>query len=88
MTTKPVYFALPSSPRAASPSCRDMKANAEVWQIAADLMVRYGPAAEQEAIRLANLMLERGDRERQVEWLRVWTVIVLLSSGAMKEAAE
>jgi len=59
-----------------------------LWQIAADLMVRYGPAAEQEAIRLANLMLERGDRERQVEWLRVWTVIVLLSSGAMKEAAE
>jgi len=59
-----------------------------LWQIAADLMVRYGPAAEQEAIRLANLMLERGDREKQVEWLRVWTVIVLLSSGAMKEAAE
>jgi hypothetical protein len=28
------------------------------------------------------------DRERQVEWLRVWAVIVLRLSEAMKEAAE
>jgi hypothetical protein len=33
-------------------------------------------------------MLEHSDRERQVEWLRVWTLTVLLSNEAMKEAAE
>jgi hypothetical protein len=64
------------------------KGDLGLWQIAADLMAQHGPAAEQEAVRLANLMLERGDRERQVEWLRVWTVIVLLSSEAIQEAAE
>ena len=63
-----------------------VKADIELWQLAADFIAQRGPAAEQEAISLANLMLERGDRERQVEWLRVRTAIVLLS--ATKEAAE
>ena len=64
------------------------KSDLGLWQIAADLIAQDGPAAEQEAIRLANLMLEYSDRERQVEWLRVWAVIVLLSSESLKEAAE
>ena len=63
-----------------------MKADLELWQVAADLITQHGPAAELEAIRLANLMLEHGDRERQVEWLGVRTAIVLLS--ATKEAAD
>jgi hypothetical protein len=63
-----------------------VRADIELWQVAADLIEQHGPAAEQEAISRANLMLERGDRERQVEWLRVRTAIILLS--ATKEAAD
>jgi hypothetical protein len=63
-----------------------VRADIELWQVAADLIAQHGPAAEREAISLANLMLERGDRERQVEWLRVGTAIVLLS--ATKEAED
>jgi len=55
-----------------------MKSDAGIWQIAADMITRHGAVAEQTAVKLANLMLDRGDHERQVEWLRVWTAIVLL----------
>jgi hypothetical protein len=65
-----------------------MKADVGVWQIAVDLIAQHGAAAKREAVRLANLMLDHGDREKQVEWLRVWTVIVLLSSEAMEKPAE
>ena len=55
-----------------------MKSDAGIWSIAADMIAQHGVTAERETIKLANLMLDHGDRERQVEWLRVWTAIVLL----------
>ncbi|MFZ3236353.1 MAG: hypothetical protein WA417_20130 [Stellaceae bacterium] len=42
------------------------------------MIVRHGADAEREAIKLANLMPDHDARERQVEWLRVWTATVLL----------
>lgn len=54
-----------------------MKSDAGIWPIAADMIARHGGGAERETIKLANLMLAHDDRERQVEWLRVWTAIVL-----------
>jgi hypothetical protein len=55
-----------------------MKTEAAIWQVAADMIRQDGDIAELVAVNLANLMLDQGDRERQVEWLRVWTAIVLL----------
>jgi hypothetical protein len=55
-----------------------MKSDARIWEIAADLIVQEGAAAEGQAAKLANLMLDHGDPERQIEWLRVRTAIVLL----------
>ena len=55
-----------------------MKSDAGIWRVAADMIAQHGPVAENEAVRLANLMLDAGDRERQIEWLRVWTAIVLI----------
>ena len=72
----------------ASSSWRAVTADIELWQIAADLMAKYGGGAEREAVRLANEMLAQGDRERQVEWLRVRTLIVVLASKRIKDAAE
>jgi hypothetical protein len=46
--------------------------------VAADMIAEHGPEAEAEAVRQANLMLDNGDRERQIEWLWVWTAIVLI----------
>lgn len=53
-----------------------MKSDAEIWRIAADMIARHGAEAEREAIKLANLMLDHDDHDRQAEWLRVWTAIV------------
>ncbi len=60
-----------------------MKADAAIWQVAADMITQDGAVAELVAVKLANLMLDHGDRERQVEWLRVWTAIVLLRQSAV-----
>lgn len=68
-----------------------MKSDAGIWQIAADMITRYGPGAEREALKLANLMLDHGDPARQVEWLRVWTAIVLIRAQpapTVQEAAD
>lgn len=48
-----------------------MKSDAGLWRIAAEMIARCGAEAEREAVKLANLMLDHGDRDRQVEWLRV-----------------
>ena len=55
-----------------------MKFDPGVWSIAADMIEQDGPGAEQKAVAVANLMLEHDDHERHVEWLRVWTAIVLI----------
>ena len=55
-----------------------MKSDAGIWHVAADMVAQHGFVAEKEAVRLANLMFDAGDRERQIEWLRVWTAIVLI----------
>ena len=60
-----------------------MKTEAAIWQVAADMIRQDGDIAELVAVNLANLMLDQGDRERQVEWLRVWTAIVLLRQSAV-----
>jgi hypothetical protein len=55
-----------------------MKSDEGIWQIAADMITQHGAVAEQVAVKLANSMLDHDDRQRQVEWLRVWTAIALL----------
>jgi len=60
-----------------------LKSDAEIWQVAADMITQDGAVAELAAVELANLMLDRGDHERQVEWLRVWTAIVLLRQSSV-----
>jgi hypothetical protein len=60
-----------------------MKSDVGIWQVAADMITQDGSAAELVAVKLANLMLDYGDRERQVEWLRIWTAIVLLRQSTV-----
>jgi hypothetical protein len=44
-----------------------MKADAGIWEVAAEMIAKHGPRAEGEAANLADRMLERGDRKRQIE---------------------
>ena len=62
-----------------------MRSEAGIWYIAADMIAHHGSVAEDEAVRQANLMLENDDREGQIEWLRIWTAIVLIR-GQPKQA--
>ena len=55
-----------------------MSLDTPIWRTAAEMITEHGTEAEREAVKLANLMLDRGDRIAQIEWLRIWTAIVLL----------
>jgi hypothetical protein len=55
-----------------------MKPDARIWEIAAYMISRHGLGAEREAVSLANRMLDHGDRQRQIEWLRVLMAIGLI----------
>jgi hypothetical protein len=44
---------------------RGITSDAGIWQIAAYMIAQDGAVAEREIIKLANLMLIHGDRERQ-----------------------
>jgi hypothetical protein len=52
----------------------------EIWEAAKLLISQHGDAAEIEAARQADLMLDRGDREEQVVWLRIRRAIVQLQA--------
>jgi len=64
-----------------------MKSDLGIWQIAGDVIARHGAAADREVVRLANLMLNHGDLVGQVEWLRIWAAIVLLSAEPTRAAS-
>jgi hypothetical protein len=55
-----------------------MKSDSLISHIAEQMIAEHGLDAEQAAIELANLMLDLGERQRQVEWLRVRIAIVML----------
>jgi hypothetical protein len=57
-----------------------MISDLDIWLTASEFIRKHDAEAEQEAVKLANSMLDRGDRAAQVEWLRVWMAIVLLKA--------
>jgi hypothetical protein len=60
-----------------------MIADIDIWRVwrAANLLIRQrGADAETEAARLADLMLDRGDREGQLVWMRIGRAIVELQA--------
>jgi hypothetical protein len=58
-----------------------MKSHAVIWHIAAQII--EGNEAEGAAIECSNLMLDHGERDRQAEWLRVRTAIVILRDNSL-----
>ena len=54
--------------------------NIEIWRAANLLIKQHGSLAELEACRLADLMLDRGDRDGQLVWLRIRRVIAALEA--------
>jgi len=62
-----------------------MKSDAVILQIAAEMIEEHGSEAVRAAIEFANLMLDLGERDRQVEWLRVRTAIVLLRDNRLRQ---
>jgi len=53
-----------------------MVAELENWRAAVLVINRYGAAAETEADKRAEMLLDRGDREGVVLWLRIKRAIV------------
>ena len=47
----------------------------DIWRAANLLIRQHGPDVEVEAARKADLMLERGDRDGQLVWVRVRSAI-------------
>ena len=43
----------------------------DIWRAANLLIRQHGDGAELEATRLADVMLDRGDRDGQVVWMRI-----------------
>jgi hypothetical protein len=52
----------------------------DIYRAANLLILRHGGDAVTEAARLADLMLERGDREEQFVWLRIKKAVEWLQS--------
>ncbi len=50
----------------------------DIWRAANLLIGRHGVDAEIEAARRADLMLERGDRDGQLTWMRIQLAIARL----------
>ena len=57
-----------------------MIADIDIWRAANLLIKQHGDGAEIEAARKADLMLERGDRDGQIVWLRIRRAIVALQA--------
>jgi hypothetical protein len=55
-------------------------AEVDIWRAANLLIRRRGDAAELEACRLADQMLDRGDRDGEVVWMRIRRAIVELQA--------
>ena len=51
-----------------------------IWRAAHLLISRHGDQAELEACRLADLMLDRGDRDGELLWLRIRRAIADLQA--------
>lgn len=64
-----------------------MKSDGLISHIAAEMIAEHGLEAEEAAIELANLMLDLGECERQIEWLRVRTAVVMLRAQVTPLAA-
>jgi hypothetical protein len=52
----------------------------DIWRAANFLIRQHGAWAELEACRLADLMLDRGDRDGQLVWLRITRVLAELQA--------
>jgi hypothetical protein len=52
----------------------------DIWRAANLLIVKLGVGAEFEAARMADVMLERGDRDGKLVWLRIKQAIVELQA--------
>jgi hypothetical protein len=57
-----------------------MTSDRDIWRAANMLIIRCGDLAEIEACRLADLMLDRGDRDGELLWLRVRRTIAELQA--------
>jgi hypothetical protein len=58
-----------------------MVAELEIWRAAALVIKRYGAAAETEADKRAEILLDHSDREGVVLWLRIKRAIVDWQAG-------
>lgn len=57
-----------------------MISDLDIWRAANLLIRRHGSDAEIEAARRADLMLERGDRDGQLVWVRISRAIAQLQA--------
>ena len=55
-----------------------MISDLDIWRAANLLIRKHGADAELEAAKRADLMLEGGDRDGQLDWLRIRRAIVEL----------
>lgn len=68
------------SPSAIEVIVQAMISDLDIWRAANLLISQHGDQAELEACRLADRMLDRGDRDGELVWLRVRRVIVELQA--------
>jgi hypothetical protein len=54
--------------------------DSDIWRAANLLIRQHGSDAELEAAKRADLMLERGDRDGQMVWLRIMRAIAELQA--------
>jgi len=57
-----------------------MISDLDIWRAANLLIAQHGDLAEIEACRLADLMLDRGDCDGELLWLRIRRAIVELQA--------
>jgi hypothetical protein len=57
-----------------------MTSDLDIWRAANLVFRKHGNDAELEAAKGADLMLERGDRDGQLDWLRIRRAIVDLQA--------
>jgi hypothetical protein len=57
-----------------------MISDLDIWRAANLLISQHGDQAELEACRLADLMLDRGDRDGELLWLRIRRTIAELQA--------
>jgi hypothetical protein len=57
---------------------RAMISEVDVLRAAHLMMHEYGPDAETEAAKYADLMLGRGDRDALLTWTRIWRTIAVM----------